>query len=199
MTGCRRPRMMRTTATGSLRRGRQSRPPGVLVVRHGPLSSRRGCACRGDGAAAAAPAWVWRCDLHGGSQSSAASSSPCGDPQLVVVDAAAALSGQVEVGVVGQVHHRRRVGDGAVVHPQPVPLIQRIGDFGIQRAGKPISPARLRYRSTTPTRSVCSNGVAAQMRLWKPCGPPGSWCAPVRASVYVVPSRVNLPPAIRSA
>ena len=55
--------------------------------------------------------------------------------QLVVVGAAGALAGEVEVGVVGQVDDRRRVGRRVVVDPQLVVVGQGVGDLDLERAG----------------------------------------------------------------
>ena len=57
------------------------------------------------------------------------------DFDLVVVDGAAALAGEVEVGVVGKVAQRVLVGDGLVVEDQFVVVGEGIGDHHAQRAG----------------------------------------------------------------
>src|SRR5918997_14438 len=65
-------------------------------------------------------------------------SSPVGvgvELQLVALDRARALTGQVEVRVVGEVHDRGRVGRRPVPHPDLVVAGQRVGDLGGQRAG----------------------------------------------------------------
>src|SRR5215211_4770989 len=55
--------------------------------------------------------------------------------QLVVVDVARALTGQVPVGVVGQVDDRRGVGGRLVPHAQGVAVVEGVGDGGVEGAG----------------------------------------------------------------
>src|SRR5215213_5561525 len=54
--------------------------------------------------------------------------------QLVVVDVARALTGQVPVGVVGQVDDRGGVGGRLVAHAQGVAVVEGVGDGGVQGA-----------------------------------------------------------------
>ena len=68
------------------------------------------------------------------------------DPQLVVFDRARALAREVEVGVVGQVHHGRLVGGGRVVHLQPVAIVERVDDGHRQPAGEPALAVRAHAR-----------------------------------------------------
>src|SRR5215218_10830360 len=52
--------------------------------------------------------------------------------QLVVVDVARALTGQVPVGVVGQVDDRGGVGGRLVAHAQGVAVVEGVGDGGVE-------------------------------------------------------------------
>lgn len=50
-------------------------------------------------------------------------------------------AGEVEVAVIGEVEYRRFVGGGLVVDVQFVLVVEAVSDFGLQVAGKPISPS----------------------------------------------------------
>ncbi len=62
------------------------------------------------------------------------------DPQHVVEDGAAALAGEVEVGVVGEVDDGGRVGDGPVLDAQLAAGVEQVGDLGGQRTGEALVP-----------------------------------------------------------
>ena len=52
----------------------------------------------------------------------------------MIVDGAATLAVEVEIGVVGQVEHGGLIGGGVVADPKPV-AVERIGDRNLQVAG----------------------------------------------------------------
>ena len=87
--------------------------------------------------------------------------------EQVVVDRPRALTGQVPVGVVGEVEDRRRGGRRRVVEAQVVAVVQREGDRHVDVAGVP--RARRRGRAAFAGRAVAGqlqpDGVAARRDL----------------------------------
>src|SRR6266508_2533857 len=76
-----------------------------------------------------------RGDLAGGDQGRVDRGVVAGpQQQLVVVDVAGALTGEVPVGVVGEGDDGRRVGGRLVAHAQRVAVVQRVGDGGVEGA-----------------------------------------------------------------
>ena len=112
-------------------------------------------------------------------------------------------AGQVEVGVVGEVHHGRLVGGRGVVDAmQLVGVGQGVDHGDVQRAGVALVAvgAGVGDSSSASGRARALHELGAQTFLSNPSLPPCRWFWPLlAASLYFLPSSVNCPLAMRLA